>query len=103
MIKATEVDQIYKEEAPTNFWSVLKQRVRESPLTALGVAAGAGFIAYGLVKPKQKRRQNYIVRAANAIGGGVGRSRAKRTLKSVIGSLAVSYLTRKLNSKLRWR
>jgi hypothetical protein len=103
MINATEVHQIYEEEAPANFWSVLKRRVRESPLTALGVAAGAGFLAYGLLKPKQKRRQNFIGRAAKAVSGSGGRSRAERTLKSVIGSLALSYLSRKLNSMLRWR
>src|SRR5262245_43325331 len=103
MINATEVHKIYEEETPANYWSVLKRRVRESPLTALGVAAGAGFLAYGLLKPKQKRRRNYIGRAVNAVSGGGRRSRAERALKSVIGSLALRYLSRKLNSKLRWR
>jgi hypothetical protein len=103
MVNANEVHHDYEKESPADYWSVLKQRVRESPLTALGVAAGAGFLAYGLLKPKLKRRQGLIGKVANAVGGRGVRSRAGRTLKSVVGSLALSYLSRKVNSKLRWR
>jgi hypothetical protein len=103
MINATEVHHIYEEESPSNSWSALKRRVGKSPLIALGVAAGAGLLAYGLLKPKLKQRQDLIGKAANAIGAHKMRSRAGRTLKSVIGSLALSYLSRKVNSKLRWR
>jgi hypothetical protein len=103
MINTTEVHRVYEEESPANYWSVLKRQVSESPLAALGLAAGAGFLAYRLLKPKPKGRQGLINKAANAIGGrGMG-SRAGRTLKSVIGSLAPGYLNRKVSSKLPWR
>jgi hypothetical protein len=92
MINANDIHRVY-EESPAGYWSVLKRRVSESPLTSLTVAAGAGLLAYGLLKRK----------AAKAIGLSKARSSARRTLKSVVGSLALSYLTRKLNSKLRWR
>ena len=103
MINATEVHRIDVEESRTNYWSVLKGRIRESPLTALGVAAGAGFLAYSLLKPKPKTRQNIIGKAADAVGVRKAQVKASRTLKSIVGSLALSYLSRKLNSKLRWR
>lgn len=103
MINATEVHHVYEEESPSSYWPVLKRRVSKSPLTALGVAVGAGFLAYGLLKPKPKQGKNIIGKAAKAIGGHGMRSRAGRSLKSVIGSLALAYLNRKVNSKLRWR
>jgi hypothetical protein len=102
MINANDIHRVY-EEPPAGYWSVLKRRVSESPLTSLTVAAGAGLLAYGLLKPKPKKRNAFIGKAAKAIGLSKARSSARRTLKSVVGSLALSYLTRKLNSKLRWR
>ena len=100
MINANDIHRVY-EESPTGYWSVLKRWVGESPLTSLAVAAGAGALAYTLLKPKPKKRNEFIGKAAKAIGISKARSSARRTLKSVAGSLALSYLTRKLNSKLR--
>jgi hypothetical protein len=100
MINANDIHRVY-EESPTGYWSVLKRRVSESPLTSLTVAAGVGLLAYGLLKPKPKKRNEFIGKAAKAMGVSKARSSARRTLKSVAGSLALSYLTRKLNSKLR--
>jgi hypothetical protein len=100
MINANDVHHVY-EESPTGYWSVLKRRVGESPLTSLAVAAGAGALAYGLLKPKPKKWNGFIGKAAKAIGVSKARSSARRTIKSVVGSLTLSYLARKLNSKLR--
>jgi hypothetical protein len=102
MINANDIHRVY-EESPTGYWPMLKRGVSESPLTSLTVAAGAGLLAYALLKPKPKKRNAFIGKAAKAIGLSNARSSARRTLKSVVGSLALSYLTRKLNSKLRWR
>jgi hypothetical protein len=100
MINANDIHRVY-EESPTGYWPVLKRWVGESPLISLAVAAGAGALAYTLLKPKPKMRNVFIGKAAKAIGVSKARSSARRTLKSVAGSLALSYLTRKLNSKLR--
>jgi hypothetical protein len=100
MINANDIHRV-NEESATGYWSVLKRRVGESPLTSLAVAVGAGALAYTLLKPKPKMRNVLIGKAARAIGVGKARSSARRTLNSVVGSLALSYLTRKLNSKLR--
>lgn len=100
MIKANDIRRDH-EESLTDYWSVLKRRVSESPLTSMAVAAGAGALAYTLLKPKPKKRSEFIGKAAKAIGVSKARSSARRTLRSVVGSLALSYLTHKLNSKLR--
>jgi hypothetical protein len=102
MINANDIHRVY-EESPTGYWSVLTRLVGASPLTSLAVAAGAGALAYTLLKPKPKMRNVFIGKAAKAIGVSKARSSARRALKSVVGSLALSYLTRKLNPKLRWR
>jgi hypothetical protein len=102
MINANDIHRVY-EESPTGYWSVLKRRVSESPLTSLTVAAGAGLLAYGLLKPKPKKRNAFIGKVAKAMGVSKARSSARRTLKSAVGSLALRYITHKLNSKLRWR
>ncbi len=101
MINATEVHRVY-EDSPNRYWSVIKRRVSDSPLSALGIAAGAGFLAYGLLKPKPQP-QNLVSRAAGLIRGRRMRSGAERTFKAVVGSLALRYLSRKVNSSLRWR
>jgi hypothetical protein len=100
MINVNDIRRGY-EESPAGYWSVLKRRVGESPLTSLAVAAGAGALAYTLLKPRPKKRNEFIRKAAKAIGVSNARSGAQRRLKSVVGSLALGYLTRKLNSKLR--
>jgi hypothetical protein len=80
MINANDIHRVY-EESPAGYWSVLKRRVSESPLTSLTVAAGAGLIAYGLLKPKPKKRNAFIGKAAKAIGVSKARSRGwPRTL-----------------------
>jgi hypothetical protein len=101
MFKSNEVHRVY--EAPAHYWSVVKRQVSESPMTAIGVAAGAGLLAYSLLKPKPARRQNFFVKASRAVTNRRMRSGASRTLKSLVGSLALGYINRRLKSKLHWR
>jgi hypothetical protein len=102
MINANDVPRAY-EDYPHRYWTGIKQRISESPLTALGVAAGAGFLAYTLLKSGSRRHQSIAGRAANYIPGSRMRANAGRSIKAAIGSLALSYLNRKARSKLRWR
>ena len=102
MINAKVVNRVSDEGSTANYWSVLKRQVSESPLAALGVAAGAGLLISALLKPRP-RRQNFIGKAAHAVSARSLRSSANKTFKSFVGSLALRYLNRKLNSKMRWR
>ena len=102
MINAKVVNRASDEGSPAYYWSVLKRQVSESPLAALGVAAGAGLLISTLLKPKP-RRQSFIGKATHAVSGRSFRSSANKTFKSFVGSLALRYLNRKLNSKMRWR
>jgi hypothetical protein len=98
MVNVTEVHRVY-DEAQMGGWAALKRQVSNSPLTALGVAAGVGALAYGLFKPKPKRRLGAARKVAGAIGK---RVHPRQTLKAVVGTLALNYLNRKLRSKLHW-
>ena len=87
------------EHKENNFLSGLKQHVAESPLLALGAAAGAGALAYGLLRPKPTSYRG----VANAVVSAVGRrSSPQRMLKTAVGSLALNYLNRRLRSKFHW-
>jgi hypothetical protein len=101
MIRTTEDHRGY--ETPAHYWSVVKRQVSESPLTSLGLAAGAGLLAYNLMKSKSDRRQNFISKATRAVASRGKQSGVSRTFKSLVGSLALGYLNRRLRSKLRWR
>ncbi len=103
MIYSNDVHSVDDEEHPHRYWAAIKQRISESPLTALGVAAGAGFLAYTLLKSTSRKHQSIAGRAANFIGGRRMRANAGRSIKSAIGSMALGYLNRKARSKLGWR
>jgi hypothetical protein len=100
MINATEIDQAYEDKPGLKLMADLKRRVSDSPLLALGVAVGAGALAYGLLRPRPKQFRGVAGAVANAVGG---RGTTGRAFKAAIGSLALSYLNRRFRSKMPWR
>lgn len=99
MINAQQIQHENENKPQRTVFGGLKQHVNDSPLLAIGAAAGVGALAYVLLMPRPKTHRGITGAVASAFGG---RSSAAKTVKAAIGSLAISYLTRKLRSRIRW-
>jgi cobalamin biosynthesis protein CobD/CbiB len=100
MFKTPIIHRFDRKNPVSNSWSAIRRQVNESPLVALGVAAGAGVLAWSLLKPRAKKHQGVARRMVGAIGNQV--RPARRSFKAAVGSLALAYLNRKLRSRLHW-
>jgi hypothetical protein len=101
MFKTPKIYRGSQNNPVSNSWSAIRRQVNESPLVALGVAAGAGALAWSLLKPRSKKHQGIARKMVGAIGNQVRPARS--TFKAAVGSLALAYLNRKLRSRLHWR